>query len=185
MVPIYAVSSFISLVSLEAAVVIDAVRDIYEVSVPLFDYQLVRSCVVRHLSYIASLCCFYYIWAASDHCSSYSTAAPPRSPYSPPVSFSAKLTSATPTLSFSSNVASFVRSMFALQERWLIFVRVCPGQACTCSGDRRPEGGWQIQRRQLPRGFGLPVCQHRLQCKHLPCAVLVSNLFTHCPLTFA
>ncbi len=34
MVPIYAVSSFISLVSLEAAVVIDAVRDIYEASVP-------------------------------------------------------------------------------------------------------------------------------------------------------
>lgn len=32
MVPIYAVSSFISLFSLEAAFFIDAVRDIYEVS---------------------------------------------------------------------------------------------------------------------------------------------------------
>lgn len=34
MVPIYAISSLIALFSLEAAFVIDAIRDIYEVSAP-------------------------------------------------------------------------------------------------------------------------------------------------------
>lgn len=33
MVPIYAIASFIALFSLEAAVIIDAVRDVYEVRV--------------------------------------------------------------------------------------------------------------------------------------------------------
>jgi hypothetical protein len=32
MVPLYAISSFVSLFSLEAAVIIDVVRDVYEVS---------------------------------------------------------------------------------------------------------------------------------------------------------
>jgi Organic solute transporter Ostalpha len=40
MVPIYAVSSLISLFSLEAAFVIDAIRDIYEVRRTGFHYPL-------------------------------------------------------------------------------------------------------------------------------------------------
>jgi hypothetical protein len=40
MVPIYAVSSLISLFSLEAAFVIDAIRDIYEVRRSVFHYPL-------------------------------------------------------------------------------------------------------------------------------------------------
>lgn len=36
MVPIYAISSLISLFSLEAAFVIDAIRDIYEVSLVIY-----------------------------------------------------------------------------------------------------------------------------------------------------
>jgi len=40
MVPLYAVSSLISLFSLEAAFVIDAIRDIYEVGLCVFDLNL-------------------------------------------------------------------------------------------------------------------------------------------------
>ena len=58
MVPVYGVSSLISLFSLNAAFVIDAVRDIYEVSesTRIFLYTVLFS--FRHLSYIASsICC--------------------------------------------------------------------------------------------------------------------------------
>lgn len=40
MVPLYAVSSLISLFSLEAAFVIDAIRDIYEVGIFLFGFDM-------------------------------------------------------------------------------------------------------------------------------------------------
>lgn len=50
MVPIYAIASFISLISLQAAFFIDAVRDIYEVSV-FMKYRLYRiTDIFRHLS---------------------------------------------------------------------------------------------------------------------------------------
>jgi len=45
MVPLYAISSLVSLFSLEAAFVIDAIRDIYEVSICSFSIQLFQYCM--------------------------------------------------------------------------------------------------------------------------------------------
>ena len=55
MVPLYAVSSFISLFSLEAAFFIDAIRDIYEVTLPLHPLHPLLMCVAG-LCYILFLC---------------------------------------------------------------------------------------------------------------------------------
>lgn len=77
MVPLYAVSSLIALFSLEAAFVIDAIRDIYEVGprhshpqgVKRTDHFRPR----RPSLFTVSSICLWHTWAVNGLCSSHST----------------------------------------------------------------------------------------------------------------
>ena len=67
MVPLYAISSLISLFSVEAAFVIDAIRDIYEVSICVLWYSIgsagFGSLDVPNKSPCTHLSCFQLGWS--------------------------------------------------------------------------------------------------------------------------
>jgi hypothetical protein len=98
MVPIYAIASFISIFSLNAAFAIDAVRDVYEVrSRPLI--ARLASWILtnpnRHSSSTVSSSFFWAISEVNGRSSSWFTVGRRRTPCSPSPSSGARLTSAT------------------------------------------------------------------------------------------
>ena len=100
MVPLYAVSSLIALFSLEAAFVIDVIRDIYEVRACFLSTHFVIQCGwrVRLSSYTVSSAFCFRISAVNDHFLSYYTDDPHNYLFSLSVCSKPKSIQATHTL---------------------------------------------------------------------------------------
>jgi hypothetical protein len=100
MVPIYAIASFISIFSLNAAFAIDAVRDVYEVRLRSLIARLASWNLTdpnRHSSSTVSSNFFWDISAVNGRSSFWFTVGRRRTPCSPSRSSGARSTSATHT----------------------------------------------------------------------------------------